>query len=164
VAAVVAEERSAEGLDEDAIVDVMEIGFGEVAGDCAEGEWLTVVEVSPLCRAGLKPVAMGRDRGYPGAILAMGVLVDRVGDGKAAVGHDATGRLSVAFTGRASELRRLILPRLSGIEGRTLAGATGLSVGYRDQIRDGKRVPHVRHWAPLQLVGLNHEERTARPK
>jgi len=70
-------------------------------------------------------------------------------------------RASVAgggFTGRPSEFRRLILPRLAGIEGRILAGATGLSVGYCDQIREGKRVPHVRHWPALQLVGLNHEE------
>ena len=58
------------------------------------------------------------------------------------------------FTGRPSEFRRLILPRLAGIEARVLAGATGLSPGYCAQVREGKRVPHVRHWATLQLLGL----------
>jgi hypothetical protein len=41
-----------------------------------------------------------------------------------------------------------------GIESGTLAHATGLSAGYCAQIRDGKRVPHVRHWATMQLLGL----------
>jgi CRISPR-associated endonuclease Cas1 len=58
------------------------------------------------------------------------------------------------FTGRPSEFRRLILPRLAGIKASALAEATGLSPGYCAQIRDGKGVPHVRHWADLQLVGL----------
>jgi CRISPR-associated endonuclease Cas1 len=58
------------------------------------------------------------------------------------------------YTGHSSEFRRLILPRLAGTTPASLARATGLSRGYCAQIRDGKRVPHVRHWAVLQLVGL----------
>jgi CRISPR-associated endonuclease Cas1 len=60
------------------------------------------------------------------------------------------------FTGRPSEFRRLILPRLAGLSPRELAAATGLSPGYCAAIRDGKRVPDVRHWAAFQLAGLNH--------
>ncbi len=58
------------------------------------------------------------------------------------------------FTGRPSEFRRLILPRLAGAHPADLARATGLSRGYCAQIRDGKRVPHSRHWAAFQLAGL----------
>ena len=54
-----------------------------------------------------------------------------------------------------SELRRLILPRSAGVRPVELAQATGLSRGYCAQIRDGKRVRHVRHWAAFQLAGLN---------
>jgi CRISPR-associated protein Cas1 len=53
------------------------------------------------------------------------------------------------FTGQPSEFRRLILPRLAGLPPRVLADKTGLSPGYCAQIRDGRRVPHVRHWAAL---------------
>jgi CRISPR-associated endonuclease Cas1 len=59
------------------------------------------------------------------------------------------------FTGTPSEFRRLILPRLVGLAPRDLARETGLSRGYCAQVRDGKRVPHVRHWAAFQLIGLN---------
>ncbi len=58
------------------------------------------------------------------------------------------------FTGTPSEFSRLILPRISGLAPRQLAQETGLSPGYCAQVRDGKRVPHVRHWAALQLAGL----------
>jgi CRISPR-associated endonuclease Cas1 len=58
------------------------------------------------------------------------------------------------FTGRPSEFRRLILPRLAAASAADLARATGLSRGYCAQIRAGRRVPHVRHWAALQLAGL----------
>jgi CRISPR-associated endonuclease Cas1 len=58
------------------------------------------------------------------------------------------------FTGTPSEFRRLILPRLAGLTPRTLADATGLSRGYCAQVRDGLRIPHVRHWAAFQLAGL----------
>jgi hypothetical protein len=58
------------------------------------------------------------------------------------------------YTGHPSEFRRLILPRLAEATPAALARATGLSRGYCAQIRDGKRVPHVRHWAAFQLAGL----------
>jgi CRISPR-associated endonuclease Cas1 len=58
------------------------------------------------------------------------------------------------FTGTPSEFRRLILPRLARLEPRYLADCTGLSRGYCAQVRDGKRVPHLRHWAAFQLAGL----------
>jgi CRISPR-associated endonuclease Cas1 len=58
------------------------------------------------------------------------------------------------FTGRPSEFRHLILPRLAELPPKMLAEVTGLSPGYCSQIRDGTRVPHVRHWAALQLAGL----------
>jgi len=48
----------------------------------------------------------------------------------------------------------LILPRLTGLSPRELTDATGLSPGYCASIRDGKRVPDVRHWAVFQLAGL----------
>jgi CRISPR-associated endonuclease Cas1 len=63
---------------------------------------------------------------------------------------------SGGFTGTPSEFRRLIAPRLAGLAPRELALATGLSPGYCAQVRDGKRVPHVRHWGALQLLGLTH--------
>ena len=66
---------------------------------------------------------------------------------------------SGGFTGKPSEFRRLILPRLAGLQPRELARETGLSPGYCAQVRDGKLVPHVRHWAALQLVGLRAEAR-----
>lgn len=53
-----------------------------------------------------------------------------------------------------SEFRRLILPRLAGATPADLARAPGLSRGYCAQIRDGRRIPHIRHWAALQLAGL----------
>lgn len=62
------------------------------------------------------------------------------------------------FTGRPSEFRRLILPRLAGLRSRDLARETGPSPGHCAQVRDGKRVPHVRHWAVLQLAGLRAPE------
>jgi CRISPR-associated endonuclease Cas1 len=58
------------------------------------------------------------------------------------------------YTGRPSEFRRLILPHLTHARPVDLARATGLSRGYCAQIRSGKRVPHVRHWAELHLAGL----------
>jgi hypothetical protein len=58
------------------------------------------------------------------------------------------------YTGTAAEFRRLILPRIASAKPTDLARATGLSSGYCAQIRDGRRVPHPRHWAALQLVGL----------
>jgi hypothetical protein len=58
------------------------------------------------------------------------------------------------FTGRPSEFRRLVLPRLNGLSPSFLAAATGLSPGYCALIRDGKRVPSVEHWAAFQLAGL----------
>jgi hypothetical protein len=60
------------------------------------------------------------------------------------------------FTGTPSEFRRLILPQLAGISPRDLSVATGLSRGYCAQVRDGRRVPHVRHWGAFQLVGLRN--------
>jgi CRISPR-associated endonuclease Cas1 len=61
------------------------------------------------------------------------------------------------FTGRPSEFERLILPRIARVTPATLAKATGLSTGYCAQIRDGKRVPHIRHWPAIQLAGLSHQ-------
>jgi CRISPR-associated endonuclease Cas1 len=58
------------------------------------------------------------------------------------------------FTGKPSEFRRLILPRIGGVKPSELARATGLSPGYCAQIRAGHRIPHIRHWAALQLAGL----------
>jgi CRISPR-associated protein Cas1 len=58
------------------------------------------------------------------------------------------------FTGTHSEFRRLILPRLILAAPSDLARVTGLSAGYCAQIRNGKRMPHLRHWAALQLAGL----------
>ncbi len=58
------------------------------------------------------------------------------------------------FTGTQSEFRRLILPRLAGLQPRDLARATGLSPGYCAHVRDGHKVPEVRHWAMFQLAGL----------
>jgi CRISPR-associated endonuclease Cas1 len=65
----------------------------------------------------------------------------------------ATGEGS-GFTGRPSEFNRLIRPRLAGASPTALARATGLSPGYCASIRDGKRIPDVRHWAAFQLAGL----------
>jgi CRISPR-associated endonuclease Cas1 len=62
------------------------------------------------------------------------------------------------FTGTPSEFRRLIRPRLVGLTSGELARETGLSRGYCAQVRDGKRIPHLRHWAALQLAGLQAED------
>jgi hypothetical protein len=59
------------------------------------------------------------------------------------------------FTGRPSEFRRLILPRLQSATTADLARVTGLSRGYCAQVRNGTRVPNVRHWAAFQLAGLH---------
>jgi hypothetical protein len=69
-----------------------------------------------------------------------------------------TAPVSGGFTGRQSEFQRLILPRLAGIKPGMLASAAGLSPGYCAQVRDGKRVPHLRHWAAFQLAGLKKSD------
>jgi CRISPR-associated endonuclease Cas1 len=53
---------------------------------------------------------------------------------------------------------RLVLPRIAEVSAGELAKATGLSRGYCASIRDGKRVPHRRHWPTLQLAGLQHSD------
>ena len=72
--------------------------------------------------------------------------------------------IGTGYTGRSSEFRRLILPHLAGATPARLADATGLSRGYCAQIRDGRRVPHVRHWAALQLAGLRSPSRDTAPE
>jgi CRISPR-associated endonuclease Cas1 len=62
------------------------------------------------------------------------------------------------FGASPSAFNRLILPKLRHVAPAEMATATHLSVGYCAQIRDGKRVPHARHWGTLQLVGLQAEE------
>jgi hypothetical protein len=62
------------------------------------------------------------------------------------------------FGSSPSAFVRLVLPRIAGVSPRELAVATGLSRGYCTSIRDGKRVPHRRHWAALQLAGLQHRD------
>jgi hypothetical protein len=59
---------------------------------------------------------------------------------------------SSGYTGRPSEFRRVVLPKLTSLGVAELARATGLSPGYCGQIRAGKRVPHVRHWARFYLA------------
>ena len=49
---------------------------------------------------------------------------------------------------------RLVLPRIQGVSSSQLATATRLSPGYCALVRNGKRVPHARHWAAFQLAGL----------
>jgi CRISPR-associated endonuclease Cas1 len=51
---------------------------------------------------------------------------------------------------------RMVLPRIADLSTDELAKATGLSRGYCASIRDGKRVPHRRHWGALHLAGLQH--------
>lgn len=58
------------------------------------------------------------------------------------------------FRAEAIRLARSRESMLALIPPRQLAAATGRSPGYCTQIRDGKRTPHVRHWAALQLAGL----------
>jgi hypothetical protein len=65
-----------------------------------------------------------------------------------------SNRTASGFTGRPGEFQRLVLPRLAGLSPSAMAAATGLSAGYCASIRDGKRVPDVRHWAGFQLAGL----------
>jgi hypothetical protein len=48
---------------------------------------------------------------------------------------------------------REILPSLQEVPLLALARATGLTYGYLSQIRSGKRVPHLRHWAAFR--GIN---------
>ena len=45
-----------------------------------------------------------------------------------------------------------IQPKLAGRTPSDLARATGLSPGYCAHVRDGRRVPHPRHWAAFQLA------------
>jgi CRISPR-associated endonuclease Cas1 len=83
---------------------------------------------------------------------------DRISQAQRAqwIARKATESVS-GFTGQPSEFRRLILPKLAGIQPAALARATGLSPGYCAEIRDGKRVPHPRHWVALQLAGLESQ-------
>jgi CRISPR-associated endonuclease Cas1 len=62
------------------------------------------------------------------------------------------------FGSSPSAFVRLVLPRIQGVSSSRLATATGLSPGYCALVRSGKRVPHARHWAALQLVGLQSSE------
>ena len=68
--------------------------------------------------------------------------------------------LAGGFTERPSEFQRLSLPCLRGATPAELAQATELSRGYCAQIRAGRRVPNVRHWAVFQLAGLMSESLT----
>lgn len=77
----------------------------------------------------------------------------RIAEAQRAPRTACRGSSGGGFTGLPSEFRRLILPRLDGLPPRELAGVTGLSPGYCAQIRDGKRIPHVRHWPAFQLAG-----------
>jgi CRISPR-associated endonuclease Cas1 len=61
-----------------------------------------------------------------------------------------------------SAFHRLVLPRIQGVSSSRLAEATGLSPGYCALVRGGKRIPHARHWAALQLAGFHAREGTAR--
>jgi len=45
---------------------------------------------------------------------------------------------------------REIQPKLQGVRLRELVEATGLSLPYCSLIRQGKRVPHARHWERLR--------------
>lgn len=66
----------------------------------------------------------------------------------------AAGESGFGFTGRPGEFQRLIVPSLARLRAADLAHATGLSAPYCAQIRAGKVVPHIRHWAAFQLAGL----------
>ncbi len=68
------------------------------------------------------------------------------------------GDTAPGFGSQPSAFRRLVLPRIQGVASSTLARATGLSPGYRALIRDGKRIPHPRHWSAFQLVGLQAQD------
>jgi hypothetical protein len=68
------------------------------------------------------------------------------------------GEESDGFGYGVSGFVRLVLPRIQALSPRVLAAATGLSPGYCALIRDGKRIPHRRHWAALQLAGLRAED------
>jgi hypothetical protein len=70
-----------------------------------------------------------------------------------------SGEAASGFGAQPSAFRRLVLPRVQGVASSTLARATGLSPGYCALIRDGKRVPHPRHSAALQLAGLQAADR-----
>jgi CRISPR-associated protein Cas1 len=58
------------------------------------------------------------------------------------------------FGSSPSTFRRLVLPRIQSVSSSRLAAATGLSPGYCALVRRGERVPAPRHWAALQLAGL----------
>jgi hypothetical protein len=50
----------------------------------------------------------------------------------------------------SDRFRREILPRIQTLSIRRLATATGLSLRYCAQIRNGERVPHEMWWLPLE--------------
>jgi CRISPR-associated endonuclease Cas1 len=58
------------------------------------------------------------------------------------------------FGSSPSTFRRLVLPRIQSVSSSRLAAATGLSPGYCALVRRGERIPAPRHWASLQLAGL----------
>jgi len=58
------------------------------------------------------------------------------------------------FGSSPSTFRRLVLPRIQSVSSSRLAAATGLSPGYCALVRRGERIPAPRHWAALQLTGL----------
>lgn len=53
---------------------------------------------------------------------------------------------------------RQIAPRLHGYSVRAIRAATGLSLRYCAFIRNGKRIPHARHWPALRTL-VDHEPR-----
>jgi hypothetical protein len=48
--------------------------------------------------------------------------------------------------------RREVLPLLQGATLTAMRRATGLSLSYCAQIKQGQRVPHARYWQPLQSL------------
>jgi hypothetical protein len=54
--------------------------------------------------------------------------------------------------GDPQEYRESILPGLAAVPLRVLVAATGLSASACSKIRNGKKIPHARHWEALRKV------------
>lgn len=51
--------------------------------------------------------------------------------------------------------KKRIVPGLANISVSTIASALGISEPYATNLRQGRRVPHLRHWQKLaQLAGV----------
>lgn len=61
---------------------------------------------------------------------------------------------SNAPTMTEGEYRERVLPALANVSSRVIMAAMGVTQAYALDVRNGKRLPHARHWETLSALSL----------